>query len=91
MLQALHVTSIACYKHCMLQALHVLGGVQMKETKFGSKSSKENYLKAILQLKKNTGTVRSIDIAEHMALSRPSVSRAMSELQKDGFIQMNEG
>ena len=63
----------------------------MKETKFGSKSSKENYLKAILQLKKNTGTVRSIDIAEHMALSRPSVSRAMSELQKDGFIQMNEG
>jgi len=62
----------------------------MKEIQFGSKSSKENYLKAILQLKKNIGDVRSIDIAEHMSLSRPSVSRAMGELQKDGLIYMGE-
>ena len=61
----------------------------MKEIKLGSKSSKENYLKAILQLKEKTGTVRSSDIALHMAVSRPSVSRAMSELQKDGFVRMD--
>ena len=62
----------------------------MKEIKLGSKSSKENYLKAILQLKKKVGTVRSTDIAVHMAVSRPSVSRAMSELRKDGFVSMDK-
>jgi len=62
----------------------------MKEAKLGSRSSKENYLKSILQLEKKAGAVRSSDIADHMAVSRPSVSRAMTELQKDGLIRMEE-
>jgi len=62
----------------------------MNEIMFGSRSSKENYLKAILQLEKKTGNVRSSDIADHMGFSRPSVSRAMSELQKDGQVRMDE-
>jgi len=61
----------------------------MKEIKYGSRSSKENYLKAILQLKKKLGIVHSADIAERMDVSRPSVSRAMSELQKDGLVYMS--
>ena len=42
--------------------------------------SAENYLEAILILKNERGAVRSIDIAQHMQFSKPSVSRAMSLL-----------
>ena len=42
--------------------------------------SGEDYLENILMLKKEKGTVRSIDIATRMGFSKPSVSRAMSIL-----------
>lgn len=38
--------------------------------------SAENYLEAILVLKKEAGAVRSIDVARHMNFTKPSVSRA---------------
>ena len=52
--------------------------------------SAENYLEAILILKNERGAVRSIDIAQHMRFSKPSVSRAMSLLRGDGFIELAE-
>lgn len=48
--------------------------------------SGEDYLETILVLHKKTGYVRSIDIANELGYSKPSVSRAMSILKEGGFI-----
>ena len=50
--------------------------------------SAENYLEAILALGQN-GPVRSIDVAQHLNFSKPSVSRAMSLLREGGFVVMD--
>lgn len=52
------------------------------------RKSGEDYLEAILVLKKEKGVVRSIDIAHHMEYSKPSVSRAVSNLRKEGYLEM---
>ncbi len=52
--------------------------------------SGEMYLETILILSKRGGYVRSIDISEHMGYSKPSVSRAMSVLKRDGYIVMDD-
>lgn len=49
-------------------------------------TSQENYLKTIYILKKETGTVRSIDMALYMGLSKPSVCAAVKQLQVLGYI-----
>ena len=51
--------------------------------------SGENYLETILILKQEKGYVRSIDIAEKLDFSKPSVSRAMSLLRENGYITMD--
>lgn len=51
--------------------------------------SGEDYLEAILVLKKEKGVVRSIDVVHHMDFSKPSVSRAMKLLREDGAITMD--
>ena len=48
--------------------------------------SGEDYLETILILHNKTGYVRSIDIANELGYSKPSVSRAMSILKEGGFI-----
>lgn len=48
--------------------------------------SQEMYLETILKIQKRKGSVRSIEIAEEMGFSRPSVSRAVGIMKKDGFI-----
>ncbi len=50
--------------------------------------SGEDYLETILILRQSKGVVRSIDVAQHMGFSKPSVSRAMSILRADGYIEM---
>ena len=50
------------------------------------KESGENYLETILILKQRNGMVRSVDIANELSYSKPSVSRAMGILKNDGFI-----
>lgn len=50
--------------------------------------SSENYLEAIVVLKRERETVRSIDIANHLDLSRPSVSKAMKKLEEEGHVIM---
>lgn len=52
--------------------------------------SGENYLEAILLLKQEKGAVRSIDIAQWMNFSKPSISRAMSLLRENGYIVMDK-
>lgn len=49
--------------------------------------SGEDYLEAILVLEQQRGTVRSIDVAQHLGFSKPSVSRAVSILKGDGLLE----
>ncbi|MBO6148093.1 MAG: metal-dependent transcriptional regulator [Lachnospiraceae bacterium] len=51
--------------------------------------SGEDYIETIYLLKKRNGTVRSIDVARELGFSRPSVSRAVSILKKDGYLEMD--
>ena len=51
--------------------------------------SAENYLETIFILKNRLGEVRSIDIANELAFSKPSVSVAMKKLRVNGYIQIN--
>ncbi len=55
------------------------------------KTSGENYLETILILSKRNKTVRSVDIAEEMGFTKPSISRAMGLLKKNGYILMEPG
>ena len=47
------------------------------------------YLETILVLSRKNGSVRSIDIAEQMNYSKPSVSRAMSILKSGEYITVD--
>ncbi len=51
--------------------------------------SGEMYLETILRLSEKLEIVRSIDIAEEMGFSKPSVSRAMKTLSANGYITVN--
>lgn len=48
--------------------------------------SGEDYLETIYILNRRTGFVRSIDIANEMGYSKPSVSKGMSLLREMGYI-----
>ena len=49
----------------------------------------EDYLKAILILQKQNHAVRSMDVAEMLSVTKPSVSRAMKLLREGGFLTMD--
>lgn len=53
------------------------------------KESAEMYLETILVLSKK-GTVRSIDVAKEMNFSRPSVSIALHNLEKESYISIEK-
>lgn len=52
------------------------------------RESGEDYLEAILVLQQERGAVRAIDIAEHLGVTKASVSKAMSTLEGKGFIEV---
>ena len=52
--------------------------------------SGEDYLEAILVLSEKNGVVHSIDVAQHMGYSKPSVSRAVSLLKGEGYLTMEK-
>lgn len=51
--------------------------------------SAEDYLEAILVIGQRRGSVRSIDIANELGFSKPSVSVAMKKLRESGHIEMD--
>ena len=53
--------------------------------------SAENYLEAILMIQQQKGSCRSIDVAQFLEFSKPSVSRAMSLLRENGYVVMDDG
>ncbi len=52
--------------------------------------SGEMYLETIYVLSQKSNSVRSVDVAEEMGYSKPSVSRAVGLLRKDGLLLMDE-
>lgn len=53
--------------------------------------SGEDYLETILILHKRTGYVRSIDVANELGYSKPSISRAVGILKSYGYIKVEPG
>ena len=53
--------------------------------------SGEMYLETILRLSEKHEIVRSIDVAEAMGFSKPSISRAMKNLRENDYISINPG
>ena len=54
------------------------------------KESAENYLEAILMIKKKKGNVRSIDIANELSFTKASVSVAMKAFKEEEYISIDE-
>lgn len=54
------------------------------------KESGEMYLESIYVLSKSKAKIHSVDIAEHMNYSKPSVSRAIGLLKNEGYITIGE-
>ncbi len=52
--------------------------------------SAEDYLEAILRLRETKGLVRSVDIAQLLGVTKPSVSFAMKKLRENDFIRMDQ-
>ena len=55
-----------------------------------SEESVEDYLEAILILSKQKPQVRSIDVANELGYSKPSVSVAMKNLRQKGYVNVSE-
>lgn len=62
---------------------------QMKKEK-NTTPSGEDYLEAILILQRQKGLVRPVDIARHMEFSKPSITHAITTLQRGGFVEKDE-
>ena len=52
--------------------------------------SGEMYLESILVLSERKNPVRSLDVAEYMGFSKPSVSRAVALLKSGGYVTVDE-
>ena len=52
--------------------------------------SGEMYLETILVLSEKLKLVRSLDVAQEMNFSKPSVSRAIGILKNEGYVQVDE-
>lgn len=52
--------------------------------------SGEMYLETILILSQKQGAVRSLDVANYMNFSKPSVSRAVGILKAEGYLLMDK-
>lgn len=53
------------------------------------KQSAENYLETIYMLQKSKGSCRSVDIANELGFSKPSVSIAMKNLRENNYIDVS--
>ena len=51
--------------------------------------SAEDYLETMLMLSQERGFIRSIDVAEHLGVTKPSVSYATKRLRENGYISMD--
>jgi Mn-dependent DtxR family transcriptional regulator len=54
------------------------------------KESGENYLEAILSMKRERGPIRAIDLAAHFGFSKPSVSVALKHFKEEGYVTVDD-
>ncbi len=52
------------------------------------RESRENYLETIYILNEKKGNVHSVDVARELGYSKPSISRAVSLLKKEGKLEV---
>ena len=52
-------------------------------------ASGEDYLEAVLVLQKEKGMVRSVDVARHLEVTKPSVCNVVATLRAGGFLTMD--
>ena len=52
--------------------------------------SAEDYLESMLMQQEKRGYIRSIDVAEHLGVTKPSVSYATKRLRENGYINMDK-
>lgn len=50
----------------------------------------EDYLEAMLMLRESKGYIRSVDIAEQLGVTKPSVSYSTKRLRENGYITMDK-
>lgn len=50
----------------------------------------EDYLECMLMMQKEHGYIRSIDVAHHLGVTKPSVSYATKRLRENGYITMDK-
>lgn len=53
------------------------------------RESAENYLETVYMLNLQSGFVRSIDVANELGFSKPSVSVAMRKLRENGYVNID--
>ena len=49
----------------------------------------EDYLESMLMMKEQHGYIRSIDVADHLGVTKPSVTYATKRLRENGYIEMD--
>ena len=54
------------------------------------RESGQMYLESVLVLSEKDEPVRSLDVANHLGFSKPSVSRAMGKLKTEGYIKNDQ-
>ena len=52
------------------------------------RESGEDYLKAILAIGRERGFVRAVDVAGRLGVSKPSVSKALVGLAREGCVEV---
>ena len=50
----------------------------------------EDYLESMLMMQEKYGYIRSIDVAAHLGVTKPSVSYATKKLRENGYITMDK-
>ena len=53
------------------------------------RKASEDYLESMLMMQEKYGYIRSIDVAAHLGVTKPSVSYATKKLRENGYITMD--
>ena len=64
--------------------------ITAKEKEMKIQKSAEDYLEAMLIMREEHGYIRSIDLANHLGVTKPSVSYAVKRLRENGYITMDK-
>ena len=56
----------------------------------GGRESSEDYLEAILVIRRLRGSCRNVDIAERLGFSKASVTKALGNLARKGLVEVGE-